>query len=504
MKIGIDLGTTFSLVSRMDPSGVVKLIPDTTYRQNLFTPSVVHIKGEFASVGQTVNSLLEKDPMLETIRFFKRHFGIAKPVYYDNMGTPWYPETIAALVLKKLKFDAEAFGSQIIEGAVITIPAHFTDAQRRAVLNAASMVGMPILGLVEEPVAAALHYGITHNSMDKVILVYDLGGGTFDVTLMSMNREGVYVIAKDGLTELGGKEFDECIGQIILDQYKKAMGVDIELNAKNLQQLRRVSEEVKVELCSPSTRYVKRLVMLGSFPLEIYITRADFEKAIANAIDETLQVMQRCVESAGLTNKDIDVVLMVGGSSMIPLIQERLQQIYGNGKVHFHDPMKAVACGAAVHVTQLDGTCEKFKIPPILQGVTGHNIGIRVMDTRTGRIKVDTLIRKNMPLPLSVTKTYYTSMPNQHRMLLDFVQFVDKNDQLINLGKLIVAPLPPQQNYPIDVTVSCHEDGTVHVLATDPRTGIEMEQTFGQGEGDENYLYAQKILVQNTIVNNIG
>ena len=504
MKIGIDLGTTFSLVSRMDPSGVVRLIPDTTYQHHLFTPSVVHIKGQFASVGHTVNSLLEKDPLLETIKFFKRHFGSAKPIYYDNNGTAWYPETIAALVLKKLKFDAEALGSQIIEGSVITIPAHFADAQRKAVLNAASMVGMPILGLVEEPVAAALHYGITHKSMDKVILVYDLGGGTFDVTLMSMNREGVYVIAKDGLTELGGKEFDECIGQIILDQYKKAMGFEIEMNAKNLLQLRRVSEEVKVELCSPGIKYVKKLVILGSFPLEIYITKTDFEKAIANAIDETFYVLNRCVESAGLTNKDIDVVLMVGGSSMIPLIQHRLQQIYSPERVHFHDPMKAVACGAAVHVTQLDGTCEKFEIPPILQGVTGHNIGIRVLDSRTGRIKIDTLIRKNIPLPVSVTKTYYTSQPNQQRMILDFVQFLDKNEQLINIGTLVVAPLPPQQNYPIDVTVSCHEDGTVHVLATDPRTGIEMEQTFGQSVGDENYLYTQKILVQNTIVNNIG
>ena len=189
---------------------------------------------------------------------------------------------------------------------------------------------------------------------------------------------------------------------------------------------------------------------------------------------------------------------------MIPLIQEKLQKIYKPDTVHFHDPMKAVACGAAVHVTQLDGTCEKFEIPPILQGVTGHNIGLRVMDNRTGRIKVDTLIRKNMPLPLSVTKTYYTTMPNQQRMMLDFVQFLYRNEHLINLGKLVVAPLPPQQNYPIDVTVSCNENGTVHILATDPRTGIEMEQTFGQNETDDNYLYTQKILVQNTIVNNIG
>jgi molecular chaperone DnaK len=504
MKIGIDLGTTFSLVSKMDPTGVVRLIPDTTYQHHLFTPSLVHIKGDYASVGQTVNSLLEKDPMLETIRFFKRHFGLAKPIYYDNSGTAWYPETSAALVLKKLKFDAEAFGSQIMEGTVITIPAHFADAQRKAVLNAASMVGMPILGLVEEPVAAALHYGITHNSMDKVIMVYDLGGGTFDVTLMSMNREGVYVIAKDGLTELGGKEFDERIGQIILDQYKKAMGVDIDMNAKNLLQLRRISEEVKVELCSPGIKFVKRLIMLGSFPLDIYITRKDFETAIAEAIDETMHVMLRCIESAGLTNKDVDVALMVGGSSMIPLIQERLQQIFRPEKVHFHDPMKAVACGAAVHVTQLDGTCEKFDIPPILQGVTGHNIGIRVLDPRSGKVRIDTLIRKNMPLPLTVTKTYYTSQPNQQRMMLDFVQFLDRNEHLINIGKLIVAPLPAQQNYPIDVSVTCQEDGTVHVLATDPRTGIEMEQSFGQNEGDDNYLYSQKLLVNNTIVNNIG
>lgn len=508
MKIGIDLGTTFSLCSTIEGGGQLKLIPDNTFRQDLFTPSIVHLSGEKAYVGRMVEPLIEQNPELETIRFFKRKFGDPNPIFYDSTGTSWYPEAMGALVLKKLKFDAEGYSGQIVDGAVITIPAHFNDPQRRAVLNAAAFVDMPVLGLVEEPVAAALHYGVKNSTTDEeIILVYDLGGGTFDVTLLTLDHSGVYVLAKDGLTELGGKEFDEKIADIILQQYQTVIGTEPDLNAKTLLQLRRLSEEVKIELCMPGQAFVNKTAVLGGVPFELIISRKEFENSINEAIDETEMVMQRCITGSGLAKGDITSVLLVGGSSMVPLIKERVRKFFdgGNQKILFHEPMKAVASGAAVHVCQLSGDAEMFNIPAELRGVTGYHIGLRTIDPRTGRVRVDPLIKKNIPLPIQIKKTYYTTRPDQTQMIFEFVQYLDDPMNSVSLGNLVVGPFSfPQSNYPVEITINYQEDGTVMVVAYDPQTGEELSQSFGNQDANQSYLVQQKALVTSTIVNNIG
>ncbi|MEI6765324.1 MAG: Hsp70 family protein [Bacteroidota bacterium] len=504
MKVGIDLGTTFSLITRMGSGGSVIYIPDITYRQNLFTPSIVNFNNETALVGLFAESYLEQNPDHPAIRFFKRNFGEQKPLFYDSKGTPWYPDTIGALVLKKLKADAEGYASEMLDGAVITIPAHFSDPQRKSVLNAAFMAGIPVLGLVEEPVAAALHYGITENTMDKLILVYDLGGGTFDVTLLSMNEKGVFVLAKDGLTELGGKEFDERIGEIILKQYWHHYGKETEPDAKFLLNLRKVSEQIKIELGMPGTRFVKKMCLLGNKPFEAYVTADEFEKAIAPHVENTVEVLLRCIKSASIGTEDIDSVIMVGGSSMVPLIKNRIHQIFHKDtqKVLFHNPMKAVAAGAAMHVCQLDGDAAKYNIPPELKGVCGYNTGIRSIDSATGRVKIDTLISKNTPLPVTVCKTYYTTHPLQEKMLLDFVQYIDKTTAPISLGNMVILlNRGTERNYPIEVTIENTINGTVNVKAFDPQTGQQLNQTFGMHGAESNYLYTQKALVNNITIN---
>jgi len=506
MKVGIDLGTTFSLITQMGSGGSVIYIPDITYRQNLFTPSIVNFNEEMALVGLMAESFLEQHPDKPAIRFFKRNFGEQKPLFFDSRGTPWYPETIGALVLKKLKFDAEGYASEMMDGAVITIPAHFSDPQRKSVLNAAFMAGIPVLGLIEEPVAAALHYGITENTMDKLILVYDLGGGTFDVTLLSMNEKGVFVLAKDGITELGGKEFDERIGEIILNQYWQHFGKEHEPDAKFLLNLRKVSEQIKIELSMPATKFVKKMCLLGNQPFEAFVTAEEFEKAIEPHVESTIEVLQRCIKGAGVGVEDIDSVIMVGGSSMVPLIKKRINDIFCKEKqrVLFHNPMKAVAAGAAMHVCQLGGDAGKFNMPPEIKGVTGYNTGIRSIDSVTGRVKIDTIISKNIPLPVTVTKPYYTTHPMQEKMLLDFVQYIDRNTSPISLGNMVITLTPGiARNYPIEVTVESNINGTISVRAFNPHTGEELKQTFGREGIESNYLYTQRALVNNITINNL-
>ena len=505
MNVGIDLGTTYSLIAKVTADGTPTLLPDHIRHDVFHTPSAVTIAENGAFVGHLVDTLAEHDPDVTTIRFFKRHFGEGKPIHIDESGISWYAETVAALVLRKLCADAESHTSSRVDGAVITVPAHSNGIQRQAVLAAASLAEIRVLGLLEEPVAAALHYGFATSSNDQVLLVYDFGGGTFDVTVLSMDQKGVYVLAKDGVTTLGGKEFDEKIGEMVLEQFARA-DASPTLNARSLLQLRRVSEELKLELCMPKPR-VRRVVLLGGHSVEVNITRADFEAGIAAAIDQTEEVTRRCLEGAGLKPKDVHALLLVGGSSMVPCIAQRMRSVFGapGQRVLFHEPMKAVAYGAAVHTLQLTGEATQYQLPPELHGVTGYAVGVRTVNPTNGRVMIDTIIKKNMPLPIRVKKTYYTSRPDQERVVLELVQFRNGTEPAVSLGRLVVGPLPsPQQNYPIEVSVENGEDGTVAVQAYDPQTGIELAQVFSRETDDVfGHLAAQRALVRSTLINNL-
>ena len=506
MRVGIDLGTTYSLAARMDAEGRPALIPDHSDSEVFHTPSVVHIATNAAYVGSMAESMLEQDPKLQVIRFFKRLMGVPEPVCYDDNGAAWYPEGVSALVLKKLAFDSEAATHQPLEDVVITVPAHFNDPQRRSVLMAATLADVTVLGLVEEPVAAALHYGVMNGIRDQIVLVYDFGGGTFDATAMSMDARGVYVLAKTGLTNLGGKELDEKIGAIVMHQFERAMGQPMPMGARTLLELRRVSEELKIALCLPGKNRVRQMVMLGGHAVEVEISKAEFDASIQSYLDQTDNETMICLRDAGLRPDDVNSLLLVGGSSQVPLVEERLRTIFNRPgqNVFHHEPSKAVAYGAALHASQLSGEAAMWQIPPELRGVSGYNVGIRTRDLAAGSVTVDTLIKKNMPIPTKANKTYYTTRANQERMVLDFVQYRDQRE-MVGLGQLVVGPLnAPRPNYAVEVTTEYREDGTIAVQAYDGQTGIELEQVFGKmGDDGTGYLAAQRSLVRSTTINNV-
>lgn len=507
MKVGIDLGTTYSLIARMGSCGSPILMPDQSDQDVFHTPSIVYVGSNTAVVGQMVEPLVEQNPDLKVIRFFKRHLGENQPLHYDDQGSAWYPEAIAALVLKKLRFDAESNSATELQSAVITVPAHFNDLQRKAVISAASLADIPVLGLVEEPVAAALHYGIVTSSHDQIIVVYDFGGGTFDVTALSMDAKGVYVLSKCGVTELGGKELDEKVGELILSQFERALGKALTLNARTLLELRRVSESIKIELCMPQAFRVRKTVLLAGEGIEVTILRSEFEAAIAEYLDRTEAETVSCVKEAGLKLGDVNALLLVGGSSMVPAISQRVKKLFcaPGQRVMYHEPTKAVAFGAAIHSAQLAGESEQYQLPPEFRGVTGYNIGVRTVSPETGRISIDVLIKKNMPLPASTRRIYYTTRANQDRIVLELVQYRDSNDKVISLGQLVVGPLPsPRSNYPIEVSVENREDGTVAVLASDAQTGVELTQVFGRDTKDQfGQVASQRALVRSTFINNL-
>lgn len=506
MKVGIDLGTTYSLISRLGPDGKAILIPDHSDKDIFATPSAAYITKGNAIIGSLVDTLLEQNPELPVLRFFKRKFGTGEPVYFDKDGNAWHAEALGALVLKKLRYDAESYTGAKIESAVITVPAHFNDLQRKGVIHAAAMAEIPVLGLVEEPVSAALHYGISHNSNGQVLLVYDLGGGTFDATVLSMDEKGVYVLAKDGLTDLGGKEFDERVATFVLEQFEKTLGHAPELNAFTLLQLRRISEEIKIELSLPNVNFLRKTILLGYQAIDITLNRREFEKAIHESIEKTIAITLRCLDAAGLKEQDIDALLLVGGSSMIPYIRERLRKLFPDQrqKIFFHEPMKAVAFGASIHASQLSGEASMFNIPPEFKGITGYNVGIKTLNSRTGRTEIDTLIKKNMPLPAKGSRTYYTHSETQRKISLEVVQYLESSSEYFDIGTVTIGPIPqPRMNYAVEVTLSYTDDGVIKISAFDPNTGIELEQEFGSAASDDNLLLQQRRMVKSININTL-
>ena len=505
MKTGIDLGTTYSLISHLRNDGVPVLLPDNTFKDIYSTPSVVYINNQSAAVGYIVETLLERNPELPVLRFFKRSFGEDKPLFFDCLSNPWYPETIAALVLKKLKYDAESYTGSTIDGAVITVPAHFNDLQRKTVINAAILADLPIMGLVEEPVAAALHYGVKYHVSDQLILVYDLGGGTFDATLLTLDHKGVYVLAKEGITDLGGKEFDEILAVMLIEQYKRHFKGDMVLNASTSLQLRRISEEIKIELSLPNVSMVRKPILMGNQAFEVTIFRRDFELAIRRMIERTIEVTFLCTDGAGIGLKDISAVMLVGGSSMLPTVVENMKKLFNapHQKVFLHEPMKAVAFGASLHAAQLGGEAERYNIPAEFRGVTGYKTGIKTLNPNTGRVEVDCLINKNLPLPTKAKRTYYTNSATQTQIRLQVVQYHETND-LIDCGEIVIGPIAkPAINYPIEVTVENTTDGTIKCEVFDPTSGLEIQREFRDKQNASGInLIQQRNLIRGTFINN--
>ena len=506
MKFGIDLGTTLSAVARVGRDGRPVLLPDAADPECEATSSVVHIGASGAFVGTMAEAVLDQDPELQAIRFFKRNMGESKPIWYGSGGEAWTPEGVSALMLRKLRFDAEQASLADFSGAVITVPAHFNDPQRASTLAAAALADIPVLGLIEEPVAAALHYGLVSNSGREVVLVYDFGGGTFDATVMSMDERGCQVRAKTGLTDLGGKELDEKVGEMVLAQFERALRAPLELGARTLLDLRRISEEIKIELCLPGKTRVRRLVLLGGKAVQVEIVRADFDAAIRNYVERADVEMLRCITEAGLRTSDVSSVLLVGGSSMVPAIEGRVRGRFSapHQRVMFHEPSRSVAFGAAIHALQLSGETDLLGLPPELRGVSGYAVGVRTV-TPSGQITIDTLLKKNQPLPARTKRTYYTTRPDQRHMTLQFVQHRDGESSVVPLGELVVGPLrTPRVNYPIEVAVEYRDNGTVSVKAYDAQGGRELEQLFSRGdESGVANLARQRGLVRSIVINNI-
>ena len=468
--IGIDLGTTNSCVAVME-GGEAVVIPNA--EGNRTTPSVVAFsKDGERMVGQVAKRQAITNPD-RTISSIKREMGTDHKVTID--GKQYTPQEISAMILQKLKGDAEAYLGQSVSEAVITVPAYFTDAQRQATKDAGKIAGLEVKRIINEPTAAALAYGVDKEEAQK-IMVYDLGGGTFDVSILDIDDGVIEVLATAGNNRLGGDDFDKCVMDYLAAEFQKTNGIDLTTDKVAMQRLKEAAEKAKIELSGVTTSNVNLPYITadatGPKHLDVTITRAKFNELTSHLVQATMGPVRQALSDAGLKAGDLHKVLLVGGSSRIPAVQEAVKQITGQEGFKGINPDECVAVGAAIQGGVLGGDVKGL----LLLDVTPLSLGIETM----GGVFTK-LIDRNTTIPVKKSQIFSTAADNQPAVEVHVLQG-EREMAAYNktLGRFQLDGIAPaRRGVPqIEVTFDIDANGIVNVSAQDKGTGHEQHITI--------------------------
>ncbi|OMD61448.1 molecular chaperone DnaK [Paenibacillus odorifer] len=473
--IGIDLGTTNSCVAVME-GGEAVVIPNPEGART--TPSVVGFKKDGERiVGETAKRQAITNPD-RTISSVKRHMGTNHKESID--GKDYSPQEISAMILQKLKSDAEAYLGQTVTQAVITVPAYFNDSQRQATKDAGKIAGLEVLRIVNEPTAAALAYGL-EKSEDQTILVYDLGGGTFDVSILELGDGFFEVKATSGDNKLGGDDFDQVVMDYLVSEFKKEQGIDLSKDKSAVQRLKDAAEKAKKELSGVLTTTVSLpfITVVDGVPqhLEINLTRAKFDELTAGLVERTLGPTRQALSDAGMTPADLTRIVLVGGSTRIPAVQDAIKKLTGKEPHKGVNPDEVVALGAAVQAGVLTGDVKDV----VLLDVTPLSLGI---ETAGGVFTK--MIERNTTIPTSKSQVFSTFADNQPSVEIHVLQ---GERQMANgnktLGRFMLNEIPPApRGVPqIEVSFDIDANGIVNVSATDKGTNKSQKITITSSSG---------------------
>ena len=468
--IGIDLGTTNSCVAVME-GGEAVVIPNAEGART--TPSVVAFsKSGERMVGQVAKRQAITNPD-RTISSIKREMGSNYKVNIDNKA--YTPQEISAMILQKLKADAEAYLGGTVTEAVITVPAYFTDAQRQATKDAGRIAGLDVKRIINEPTAAALAYGLDKEN-DQKIMVYDLGGGTFDVSILEIGDGVIDVLATAGNNRLGGDDFDKCITDYMVQEFKKTEGIDLSSDKVAMQRLREAAEKAKVELSGVTTSNINLPYITadatGPKHLDITLTRAKFNELTHHLVEKTMGPVKQALSDSGLQPSDISKVLLVGGSSRIPAVQEMVKTLVGKEGFKGINPDECVALGAAIQGGVLSGDVEGI----VLVDVTPLSLGIETLGGVCTK-----LIERNTSIPTRKSQVFSTAADNQTSVEVNVLQG-EREMAAYNksLGRFHLDGIAPaRRGVPqIEVTFDIDANGIVNVSAKDLGTGKEQHITI--------------------------
>ena len=473
--IGIDLGTTNSCVAVME-GGKPVVVANTEGART--TPSIV----AFSKTGERLIGEPAKRQAVtnadKTISSIKRHMGTDYRVTIDDKK--YSPQEISAMILQKLKADAESYLGEKVTEAVITVPAYFNDAQRQATKDAGKIAGLDVKRIINEPTAAALAYGLD-NEKEQKIMVYDLGGGTFDVSIIEIGDGVIEVLATSGDNRLGGDDFDQKITQYMIDEFKKAEGVDLSTDKMALQRLKEAAEKAKKELSSATTTNINLPFITataeGPKHFDMNLTRAKFDELTHDLVERTATPVSNALRDAGITAADLGKVLLVGGSTRIPAVQDKVKQLTGHDPNKSLNPDECVAIGASVQGGKLAGDAGAGDI--LLLDVTPLSLSIETMGGVATR-----LIERNTTIPTKKSQIFSTAADNQSAVDINVLQgerqFAKDNK---SLGQFRLDGIPPaRRGVPqIEVTFDIDANGIVNVSAKDLGTGKEQHITITAG-----------------------
>ena len=468
--IGIDLGTTNSCVSVME-GGEATVIPNAEGHRT--TPSVVAFSktGE-RMVGQVAKRQAVTNPD-RTISSIKREMGSDYKVTID--GKKYTPQEISAMILQKLKADAEAYLGEPVTEAVITVPAYFTDAQRQATKDAGKIAGLDVKRIINEPTAAALAYGLDKET-DQKIMVYDLGGGTFDVSVLEIGDGVIEVLATAGNNRLGGDDFDQCITNYLVEEFKKSDGIDLSSDRVAMQRLKEAAEKAKIELSGVTSTNINLPYITadatGPKHLDVTLTRAKFNELTAHLVEKTAGPVRQAMSDAGITASDLTKVLLVGGSSRVPAVQEMVKKLTGKEGFKGINPDECVADGAAIQGGVLGGDVAGV----VLLDVTPLSLGIETLGGVCTK-----LIERNTTIPTKKSQVFSTAADNQTSVEVNVLQG-EREMAAYNksLGRFQLDGIAPaRRGVPqIEVTFDIDANGIVNVSAKDLGTGKEQHITI--------------------------
>lgn len=476
--IGIDLGTTNSVVAVME-GGEPTVI--TNPEGSRLTPSVVGFtKDGERLIGQLAKRQAVSNPD-RTIASIKRHMGEVD--YKVNIdGKSYTPPEISAMILQKLKGDAEKYLGETVTQAVITVPAYFNDSQRQATKDAGKIAGLDVLRIVNEPTAAALAYGLDKGE-NGTILVFDLGGGTFDVSILNLDDGMFQVVATNGNTHLGGDDFDNAVMHWMVDEFKKSNGIDLSQDKMAAQRLKEAAEKAKIELSSMTSTNINLPFITadatGPKHLDLTLTRAKFNELTADLVDATVEPTRKAMADAGLSTSEIDKIILVGGSSRIPAVQEAIKKYFGKEPSHGVNPDECVAVGAAIQAGILSGELNDKNI--VLLDVTPLSLGIETLGGICTR-----MIERNTAIPTSKSQVFSTAADNQPAVTIRVFQGereMAADNKLLGTFELTDIPPAPRGVPQIQVTFDIDSNGIVHVSAKDLGTGKEQNITIKSDSG---------------------
>lgn len=476
MLIGIDLGTTFSAVATVNGDGRAEIITNRDGERT--TPSVVMFEDGMVVVGEQAKENSIVDPY-NVCQFVKRQMGKKAFSFDVSIDERYTAEEVSAMILKRLKEDAEASMEERVEGAVITVPAYFNDAQRKATQDAGEIAGLNVIGIINEPTAAAIAYCHGQVNTDGIVMVYDLGGGTFDITIMKLsdNLGKVDILSTTGNKNLGGFDFDNVIITKVVNEFSEKYGIDIEDDDTAYQDLRIKAENAKKALSSRPKASIS--VVSQGQAVKVEITKEEFEYLIKGYLDSTRSSMEMAMDEAELEWSDISKVLLVGGSTRVPAVQNMIKEVTGIEPSHELNPDEAVAIGAAYYADSLNSKTsgQPLKAEKMIEvtDVNSHSLGIISRDRDTERDVVTFILNRNTPLPACSEEEFSTYEEGQRQLYVQVVEGEDEDpdyDTVIGTAMITLTPRP--QIYNILISIQYDVDGIIHVSVKDLVDGNDL------------------------------